>query len=243
MADARVSQESVLTSRSTVVAGLIFAALTLSFLMWMATRVTQIQCSQAALVALVFGLGSALSTSFLGGYAAASGPVTIPYIGDKPIKVGMGGGILALVITTAMAWTVVKTNCVLNAPVLTDEEKRAADEIKKCERSFPHNHIGCVKVKGLLAPPVGEGTLNVRSGPGLLCSRTNTLVNDEIGEVLATHEQWNYVKILSGNGSSAVAAEGWVSVSFIEATPCPGASQSNQAGTPPSLSVTPAKAE
>jgi hypothetical protein len=159
VADERVSQESILTSRSTVVAGLIFAALTLSFLMWMATRVTQIQCSQAALVALVFGLGSALSTSFLGGYAAASGPVTIPYIGDKPIKVAMGGGILALVITTAMAWTVVKTNCVLNAPVLSDEEKRAADEIKKCERSFPHNHIGCVKVKGLLAPPRGRGNL------------------------------------------------------------------------------------
>lgn len=190
------------------------------FLMWMAIQVNQIQCSRAALVALVFGLGSALSTSFLGGYAAAAGPVTIPYIGDKPINVALGGGILALVITTAMAWMVVKNNC-----EESEQNEKAAALLAECKVSVPHVHIGCVRVTGLGQPPERDGTLNVRSGPGLLCEANNVLVNDDIGEVLATHGQWNYVRKLSGNSSGAAAVEGWVSISFIATTPCPGMPQ------------------
>jgi hypothetical protein len=216
-----VSKESVLTSRTTVAAGLVFAALTLFFLMWMAIQVNQIQCSRAALVALVFGLGSALSTSFLGGYAAAAGPVTIPYIGDKPINVALGGGILALVITTAMAWMVVKNNCA--TPPKEDEKVSAL--LAECNVSPPHIRIGCVRVTGLGQPPQFEGTLNVRSGPGLLCEPDHVLINDDVGEVLATHGQWNYVRKLSSNSSDAAAIEGWVSISFIAATPCPGTPQ------------------
>jgi hypothetical protein len=190
------------------------------FLMWMALQVNQIQCSRAALVALVFGLGSALSTSFLGGYAAAAGPVAIPYIGDKPINVALGGGILALVITTAMAWMVVKNNC---------EDSKETQEVSallaECKVSPPHVRISCIPVMGLGQPPQFEGTLNVRSGPGLFCKPTNVLVNDDIAEVLATHGPWNYVRKLSVNSSGAAAIEGWVSVSFIATAPCPGAPQ------------------
>ncbi len=205
------SNQSVLTSPTTVAAGLVFAALTLCFLMWLVIQVDQIQCSRAALVALVFGLGSALSTSFLGGYAAATGPVTIPYIGNKPINVALGGGVLALVIMTAMAWIVVGKNC---APT--------TDPFAECKISPPHVHIGCVRVTGLGPPPQYEGTLSVRAGPGLICDPKFLLVNDDIGEVLATHGEWNYVKKLSGNSSGAGAVEGWVSISFISSTPCPG---------------------
>lgn len=180
--------------------------------MWLVSQIDQIQCSRAALIALVFGLGSALSTSFLGGYAAAAGPVTIPYIGDKPINVALGGGILALVITTAMAWIVVGKNCA-----------QASDSFAECKVSPPHVRIGCVRVTGLGAPPQYHGTLLVRAGPGLICERKSVLVNDDEGEVLATHGQWNYVRKLPGNRSGADAVEGWVSISFITATPCPGA--------------------
>jgi hypothetical protein len=160
----------------------------------------------------VFGLGSALSTSFLGGYAAAAGPVTIPYIGNRPISVALGGGILALVITTVMAWIVVSKNCA--APLLPER-------FAECKVSPPHVHIGCVRVTGLIPPPQGEGTLNVRAGPDLVCDPKAVLVNDDMAEVLATHKQWNYVKTLSGN-TRASAIEGWVSISFITSTPCPG---------------------
>ena len=221
LAERLVSRKGALTSRTTVAAGLLFAALTLCFLMWMAVQVNQIQCSRAALVALVFGLGSALSTSFLGGYAAATGPVTIPYIGDKPINVALGGGILALVITTAMAWIVVRNNCGES----TQSDTNSPPYWRNAMSSPPHVHIGCVRVTGLGQPPERQGTLNVRSGPGLLCEPNNVLVNDDIGEVLATHGQWNYVKKLSGNSSVASAVEGWVSISFITATPCPGMPQ------------------
>jgi hypothetical protein len=209
-----VSRDSILKSQTTVAAGFIFAALTLCFLMWLVTRVDQVQCSRAGLIALVFGLGAALSTSFLGGYAAATGPVIIPYIGDKPVNVAVGGGILALMITTAMAWVVVGKNCV-----------SGPDVFENCKISQPHVHIVCVRVTGLLPPPEGEGTLNVRAGPDLVCKPINVLVNDDTAEVLATHGEWNYVRKLSGNSSGSGAVEGWVSVSFIAATPCPATTQ------------------
>jgi hypothetical protein len=199
---------SVLTSKATVVAGFVFAAATLCFLMWLVSSINQIQCSQAGLIALVFGLGSALSTSFLGGYAAATGPVTIPYFGNRPINVALGGGILALVITTVMAWIVVGKNC---TPV--------PDAFAECKVSPPHVHIGCVRVTGLGQGPGFDGTLSVRAGPALICERKFLLVNDNIAEVQATHGQWNYVKALTGEGAGT--AEGWVSISFITPTPCP----------------------
>lgn len=205
------SSAGVFTSKGTVAAGFVFAALTLLFLMWLVSQISEIQCSQAALVALVFGLGSALSTSFLGGYAAANGPVTIPYLGNKPVNVALGGGILVLVITTAMAWIVVGKNC-----------SQTSNAFAECKISPPHVRIGCVRVTGLLPPPQGEGTLNVRAGPNLICERKFVLVNDDVGEVLASHRQWNYVKKLSSNSPGAGVVEGWVSISFITATACPG---------------------
>jgi hypothetical protein len=57
------------------------------------------------------------------------------------------------------------------------------------------------------------------AGPCLVCEVKNLLTNDNIAEVLATHEQWNYVKALTGERAGV---EGWVSISFITATPCPG---------------------
>jgi hypothetical protein len=217
VAEKPISKRSILTSQTSVAAGLVFAALTLCFLMWMATQVKQIQCSQVGLVALVFGLGTALSTSFLGGYAAASGPVTIPYLGNKPINVALGGGILALVITTVMAWLIVGKNCTTD---LTE------DPFAECKVPTPPLvHVGCVKVAGLLPPPEHDGTLNVRAGPDLVCKRIFSLVNDDVGEVLAKHGDWTYIKKLSGSNSGTGAVEGWVSVSFLTATPCPGSSQ------------------
>jgi hypothetical protein len=208
----RHEQRDVLSSQLTVAAGFVFAAFTLGFLMWQVSRFDQVQCSRAGLMVLVFGFGSALSTSFLGGYAAATGPVSIPYLGKSPINVALGGGILALVITTAMAWIVVGKNCV----EIPDEWVLALEE---CKSSPPQAHRGCVRVKGLGAPPDREGALSVREGPGLICKKKNVLVNGDVGEVLATHKDWNYFKKLTGQ---APVIEGWVSVSFIEATPCPG---------------------
>jgi hypothetical protein len=210
-----ISKQSVLTSQATVAAGFVFAALTLAFLMWLVISVSQqsqIQCSEAGLIALVFGFGSALSSSFLGGYAAATGPVRIPYLGGSPIRVALGGGILALVVTTIMAWTVVGMNC-------TRVPDSVARLLAECKVSKPFQHLGCVRVAGL-GQGVGYGrTLSVRAGPGLVCDVKDLLKNDDIAEVLATEGQWNYVRALTGE--RAGNAEGWVSISFVTDTPCP----------------------
>jgi len=188
---------------------------TLCFLMWLVISVSQqsqIQCSQAGLIALVFGFGSALSSSFLGGYAAATGPVTIPYIGGSPIRVALGGGILALVVTTIMAWIVVGQNC-------TKVPDSVARLLAECKVSPPLMRLGCIRVTGLGQGPGYDQTLSVRAGPGLFCDVKDLLKNDDIAEVQATNRQWNYVKALTG---ARVGAEGWVSISFISSTPCPG---------------------
>jgi Bacterial SH3 domain len=206
---------SLFASQKTVAAGFVFAAVTLCLLMWLAINVSQqsqIQCSQAGLIALVFGFGSALSSSFLGGYAAATGPVTIPYFGSSPIKVALGGGILALVVTTIMAWVVVGMNC-------TKVPDSVARLLAECKGSRPPLiHLGCVQIK-ILGGTGYDQTLNVRAGPGLFCDVKDLLKNNDIAEVLATDRQWNYVKALTGERAEA---EGWVSTSFLTGTPCPG---------------------
>jgi hypothetical protein len=141
-------------------------------------------------------------------YAAATGTVTIPYIGNKPTDVALGGGILALILTTVMAWIVVSKDCA------------QSERFAECKVSLPHTHIGCVRVIGLRPPPEGRGALSVRAGPELVCELKDVLVNDDIAEVMATRKEWNYVRKLSGNSRSH-PIEGWVSISFIAPTPCP----------------------
>ena len=82
----RIRNESLLRSQATIAAGLAFGTVTLLLLMCLAQRVDQIQCSQAALIALFFDLGVAPSTFFIGIYASARGLFAIPYLGNKPIS-------------------------------------------------------------------------------------------------------------------------------------------------------------
>ena len=197
---------SLVGPQFTIIAGLVFGALTLAFLMWIVLTVDQIQCSKAALIALAFGLGTALSISFIGGYASAKGPVQIPLLGNKPIAIALGGGFLAMLMATGVAWFVVRNHCVEIAG--------------QCDPQPPlSTRISCGKVAGLIRPPEGEGFLAVRTGPTTLCANKldDQLHNDDQVIIRATRDKWLYVKRFS----SRPFVEGWSYVDYIRDMECP----------------------
>ena len=206
-ADGDLPPGDFLNSNLFVGAGLAFGALTLVFMMWLVLGIDQIQCQKAALVALVFGLGTALSTSFIGGYAAAKGPVAIPFLGGQPISVALGGGILALLLATGAAWLVVAKNC-------TETEGACG------ATAHEETRISCGKVHSLIPPPAGDGFLVVRTGPTSICAKKqgDDLHNDDEVIVKAGQNKWLYIKRYS---PQQPAVEGWSHSDYIRDIPCP----------------------
>ncbi len=98
------SPESKFEHILTLVAGVIFGGLTLLFLMYLVgIRDKPIECSNAPLVALIFGLCVGLSATFIGGYASAKGNFAFPIVGNNPLAVAASGGIAALLLTSLLA--------------------------------------------------------------------------------------------------------------------------------------------
>ena len=82
------------------IAGAAFSGVTLLFLMGLvvaATRGFEVPCQSRFLVVAVLGLGAALGSSFLGGHAAATGAVGIPYVESHPLQISVVGGVAVLV--------------------------------------------------------------------------------------------------------------------------------------------------
>jgi hypothetical protein len=87
------------------IAGVFFGTLTLVFFMslvFLEDRLSFNGDSRFFVIA-VFGLGSALSVSFMGGSAAASGKIPIPFVRDHPVRFSVAGGIATLVVATLLA--------------------------------------------------------------------------------------------------------------------------------------------
>jgi hypothetical protein len=55
-------------------------------------------------VVVVLALGSALATSFLGGWAVAEGRIPIPLVQAHPLQVSVGGGVAVLVIVLLLGY-------------------------------------------------------------------------------------------------------------------------------------------
>lgn len=82
-------------------AGLIFAGITLVFLMtivFMSLFGKEIPSSSRFILIMTFAFGSGLSTHFIGGKAAAEGKIPIPFIKDHPITFSVTGGIAVIII-------------------------------------------------------------------------------------------------------------------------------------------------
>ena len=98
--ESRPLKESVLPPWFPV-AGVILGTLTLIFLMGLvglSTTGKEVPCQSRFLVVAILGFGAALASSFLGGSAAASGAIPIPFAKDHPIQISVYGGIAVLII-------------------------------------------------------------------------------------------------------------------------------------------------
>src|SRR5262245_109673 len=83
------------------VVGSLFGGATLLFLMLliiMTVYGNEIPKNSRFLVVAVLALGAALSSSFLGGSAAAKGHLPIPWAKEKPITFSVAGGIATFII-------------------------------------------------------------------------------------------------------------------------------------------------
>ena len=100
--------------RWALIAGFGIGASTLIFLMGLvglSIAGYPIPCGNTFPIMLLFGLCLGLSSAFLGGYAAATGDIKLPVLGDNPISTAVGGGILFLIIGVAISWLVITNNC------------------------------------------------------------------------------------------------------------------------------------
>jgi hypothetical protein len=89
------------------IAGVIFAALTLIFLMWLVYSEISghpVPASGRFLVICVLAFGAAASGSFLGGQAAASGNIPLPGAQNHPIAFTAAGGVAILVIVLLVGY-------------------------------------------------------------------------------------------------------------------------------------------
>ena len=94
-------------------AGVAFGALTLLFFMGIVIAslfAYEVPASSRFSVVVVLALGSALATSFLGGWAVAEGRIPIPIIQAHPVQFSAGGGIAVLFILVLLGyWLYVRT--------------------------------------------------------------------------------------------------------------------------------------
>jgi hypothetical protein len=84
-----------------------FGGLTLLFFMalvMMAAMGLEIPCNSRFLVIAILAFGAALSSSFLGGTAAAKGAVPIPYLRSHPLQFRVAGGIAVFVIVLLVSY-------------------------------------------------------------------------------------------------------------------------------------------
>ncbi len=98
-----------------LVAGLAVGTMTLLFLMAFPLIIVltgkRIECGDAFWVTLIFALAVGLSSAFLGGYAAATGDVVVPLLGNHPLTVAITGGIASVAVGAGIAYFVVNQGC------------------------------------------------------------------------------------------------------------------------------------
>jgi hypothetical protein len=74
----------------------------------------RIDCGDTYLISLIFGLGVGfgLSSAFLGGYAAASGNIRLPFLGGEPLLIGLAGGIAFLAVGAGISYLLTSQSCI-----------------------------------------------------------------------------------------------------------------------------------
>lgn len=87
-----------------IILGAIFGGLTLVFFMVLVLGGIPISRGNHFLICIIFALGCGLSASFLGGAAAASGNIPLPYVKTHPIQFSVGGGIAVIVIVLLLCY-------------------------------------------------------------------------------------------------------------------------------------------
>lgn len=90
-----------------LLAGVAFGALTLLFFMGLVIAslfAYVVPANSTFSVVVVLALGSALATSFLGGWAVAEGRISIPLVQDHPVQFSAGGGIAVLLILVLLGY-------------------------------------------------------------------------------------------------------------------------------------------
>jgi hypothetical protein len=88
-------------------AGAAFGALTLLFFMGLVAASLfgyQVPLDSRFSVIVVLALGSALATSFLGGWAVAEGRIPIPLVRDHPLQFSAGGGTAVLILVLLLGY-------------------------------------------------------------------------------------------------------------------------------------------
>lgn len=96
------------------IAGLTLGTLTLLFFMTISGLSLfdrTIPCESRFLVVVVLALGSAMSTGFIGGTAAAKGQIRLPGQVGKPLQFAVGGGIAVLIIVLVVGWKLYASGC------------------------------------------------------------------------------------------------------------------------------------
>ena len=87
--------------------GVLFGAITLIFFMGLVVAaIFDKQVPQGAKfnVVVVLAVGTALSTTFLGGTAAVKGTLRLPFVEDSPMAFAAGGGIAVLIVVLVFGW-------------------------------------------------------------------------------------------------------------------------------------------
>jgi hypothetical protein len=92
------------------IAGMVFGGLTLVFFMALVLFRIDVSGDSRFGVIAVFSLGAALAVSFLGGSAAASGQLPIPFFKDNPIQFSAAGGVATLVIVMILSNLLIPNN-------------------------------------------------------------------------------------------------------------------------------------
>jgi hypothetical protein len=89
------------------IAGAVFGGCTLLFFMGVVLASIfghDVSLQGRFIVVIVWAFGTALSSAFLGGYAAAKGSIPFPFVREHPVQFTVGGGIAVLFITALLGY-------------------------------------------------------------------------------------------------------------------------------------------
>lgn len=71
----------------------------------------RIDCGDAFIISLIFGLCLGMSSAFLGGYGAITGNISLPLLGNQPLVVALTGGLAFLGIGCGIGYLITKGEC------------------------------------------------------------------------------------------------------------------------------------